>query len=107
MRFPGFFHTGPLLGPSAPPVLTTADVLPQERWRIFPSVSSALIIACKRATGGKNLPMELAILILEMAKVGMTRAEAEGHRRALMNDRRAAVEEVNYQWEDFYGLCEH
>lgn len=70
------------------PVLTTADVYPQERHRMFPVVYAALDMACKRKTG-KGLPVELAMDIVNWTQVGMSRAEAEMHRRLLMKDRTA------------------
>ncbi|KZO98547.1 hypothetical protein CALVIDRAFT_27422 [Calocera viscosa TUFC12733] len=106
LNFPGFFHSGAHIGPNAAPLPTTADILPQQRFRIFPYVYNALDMACRRATGA-GLPVELAIDICEMARVGMRRADAERHRRRLMDDRRAAVDEVNEVWEEDYGLCEH
>jgi len=103
LNFPGFYFTGQHVGPDAPPLATTADILPQQRFRIFPYVYNALDMACKRASGSRGLPVELAMDICEQAGMGMTRADAEQHRRALMADRRAEVKEVNDAWEEEYG----
>ncbi|KZT55198.1 hypothetical protein CALCODRAFT_518889 [Calocera cornea HHB12733] len=107
LNFPGFSYSGPQIWPTITPVPTTADILPQQRFRIFPYVHNALDMACKRATGGRGLPVELAIDICAEAGMGMSRADAEEHRRRLMDDRRADVAEVNDAWEEHYGLCEH
>lgn len=55
---------------------------------MFPYVYNALDMACKRQTG-KELPIELALDMVNLANVGMTRLEAEMHRRLLMKDRSA------------------
>ncbi|EJT99284.1 hypothetical protein DACRYDRAFT_23879 [Dacryopinax primogenitus] len=107
LHFPGFVYSGPHVGPNAPPVLTTANVLPQQRFRIFPYVYNVLDMVCKRTTGGRGLPIELAIYVCDLADAGMTRADAEEHRRRLMDDRKAADRKVNRVWEESYGLCEH
>jgi len=107
LNFPGFVYSGPHIGPNAPPLPTTADILPQQRFRIFPYVYNALDMACGRATGGRGLPVELALEICEKAGMSMSRGDAERHRRLVMDDRRAEVADVNDVWEEQYGLCEH
>jgi hypothetical protein len=92
---------------------------------------SLLLGAAFRKVVGRNLPPELAQLILAETggiEFGMSREEAEGRRRALMADRKVQGGKVNdvsalsgsglrlfvfelimmwQLWQESYSLCEH
>ena len=69
------------------PVISTADVAYQERCCNLPTLHLLLSIAFWR-TIGRNLPQELGNLITDLMDLGMSREDAEKHRRALMEDRK-------------------
>jgi hypothetical protein len=78
-------------------VLTTSDVPSQARACNTPTMS-LLLGAAFRKTVGRNLPLEIAQLILAETggiEFGMSREEAEGRRRALMADRKVQGGKVN------------
>lgn len=83
MEFVGFSYKG-LEGVVVP---TTADIPSQERLTNTPTLHFLLPIICQRLTG-HNLPRELSEHIVHFLDLGMTREQAETHRRALMRDRK-------------------
>jgi hypothetical protein len=79
-------HGFSLLGLKDMTVLTSADIPFQQRACNIPTLHFLLPIACRRLIG-KNLPPELVAFIVGYMELGMSREEAEQHRRRLMADR--------------------
>ncbi|KAF9496465.1 hypothetical protein BDN71DRAFT_1505766 [Pleurotus eryngii] len=90
MDFPGVSY---LNLPDAP-VLSTADVPWQARPTNMPTLRVLLPKACKQVIG-KTLPPELVELIVGEDVYGMSREQAEMHRRDFMADRKAKVADEN------------
>ncbi len=76
------------------PVLSTADVPWQARATNVPTLRILLPRVCKQVIG-KTLPPELVELIVGEGVYGMSREQAEMHRRAFMDDRKAKVVDEN------------
>ncbi|KAG5221930.1 4-coumarate CoA ligase [Salix suchowensis] len=102
MDFPGVSY---LNLPDAP-VLSTADVPWQARPTNMPTLRVLLPKACKQVIG-KTLPPELVELIVGEDVYGMSREQAEMHRRDFMADRKAKVADENDIFDGEYSLCEH
>ncbi|KAF4583610.1 hypothetical protein EYR38_002365 [Pleurotus pulmonarius] len=88
------------------PVLSTAEVPWQARPTNAPTLRILLPMACKQVIG-KTLPPELVELILREDVYGMSREQAEMHRRDFMADRKAKVADENDIFDGEYSLCEH
>ncbi|KAF7357695.1 BZ3500-MvSof-1268-A1-R1-Chr11-1g03198 protein [Mycena venus] len=84
-------------------VLTSSDLPSQQRMTNIRTLRFLLPFICQRVTG-QNLPAELVQRILEFGYWGFTREDAERHRRSLMKDRVADVEETE---GSRFSLCEH
>lgn len=75
-------------------VLTTSDIPSQARACNFPTLHFLLPVVCQRLTG-RHLPRELVDLILASGNFGITREEAEGRRRGVMEERGLGAESVS------------
>ncbi|KAJ7577465.1 hypothetical protein C8J56DRAFT_970875, partial [Mycena floridula] len=83
-------------------VFTTSEIASQKRATNVPTLHFLLSIVCQRLTG-KNLPRELAEIIVGFGDLGFSRAEAEQYRREVMADR--SGDKLNSVGG--FSLCEH
>ncbi|KAJ7680683.1 hypothetical protein DFH06DRAFT_1315428 [Mycena polygramma] len=88
------------------PVLTTSDVPFQVRMTNIRTLRFLVAFICRHITG-QILPAELVQLILDSEYWGISREDAERHRRSLMKDR--VINAETKRWESMTGfsLCEH
>ncbi|KAJ7577457.1 hypothetical protein C8J56DRAFT_1031469 [Mycena floridula] len=97
----GWFPTFTISGVEGE-VFTTSEIASQKRATNIPTLHFLLPIACQRLTG-KNLPRELAEIIVGFGDLGFSRAEAEQYRREVMADRTG--DKLNSVGG--FSLCEH
>jgi hypothetical protein len=89
------------------PIISTADVPPQQWDLRMRAQGVALIGVSRRVLRGRSLPRDVVLQILERAHIGMSLADARRHREALMKERKVFINDQNKEMEREFSLCEH
>jgi hypothetical protein len=80
--------------------------IPEQQWdKLKPGVVRALVEASVKT--GVPLPREIIFRIVDLAKWGFTKEEADKHRKALMKERKYYIDANNIQYEREFSFCEH